>query len=158
MLIGSSRALRVFAFADPVDMRKGFDGLSALVREQLGQDPTSGALYLFVSRNRIRAKVLAWDGTGLCLYSKRLEAGRFAALWGREQDGEVRLSVSELALFLEGCKEVGKRSLSPPEIDPNQQILGDLCGIIEPCSAPLIPTIQARPADDVKPTMPLINS
>lgn len=72
MLISSSRVLRVYAYAAPVDMRKGFDGLSALVREQLGRDPTSGALYLFVSRNRIRAKVLVWDGTGLCLYAKRL--------------------------------------------------------------------------------------
>ena len=70
MLIGSSRQLRVYAFAAPVDMRKGFDGLAALVREQLGHDPTDGSLYLFVSRNRIRAKVLMWDGTGLCLYAK----------------------------------------------------------------------------------------
>lgn len=134
MLMSSSRSLRVFAYADPVDMRKGFDGLAALVREQLGRDPTCGALYLFVSRNRIRAKVLAWDGTGLCLYSKRLEEGRFAPLWGREQDGEVALSMSELALYLEGCEEVGKRSISPPEIDPNRSILNDLSDSLETCS------------------------
>ena len=111
MLIGSSRQLQVYAFAAPVDMRKGFDGLAALVREELGRDPTSGALYLFVSRNRIRAKVLMWDGTGLCLYAKRLEEGRFAPLWRREQDGEVVLSMSELALYLEGG-EIDRRPTS----------------------------------------------
>lgn len=130
MLIGSSRSLRVYAYAAPADMRKGFDGLSALVREDLGRDPTSGALYLFVSRNRIRAKVLVWDGTGLCLYAKRLEQGRFASLWGREQEGEVSLSTTELALFLEGCKAIGKGPISPPEIDPNRKILGDLTDTI----------------------------
>ena len=134
MLMGSSRRLRVFAYAGPVDMRKGFDSLAALVCEELGRDPTSGALYLFVSRDRIRAKVLAWDGTGLCLYSKRLEEGRFAALWGREENGEVALSMSELALYLEGCEEVGKRPISPPEIDPKRSILGDISVNLEPCS------------------------
>lgn len=126
MLISSSRRLKVYAYCAPVDMRKGFDGLSALVREELERDPTSGALYLFVSRNRIRAKVLVWDGTGLCLYAKRLEQGRFAALWGRDRGKEMSLSPTELALFLEGCKAVGKGPISPPEIDPNRNILGDL--------------------------------
>ena len=134
MLMGSSRQLRIYAFAAPVDMRKGFDGLAALVREELRRDPTDGSLYLFVSRNRIRAKVLMWDGTGLCLYAKRLEEGRFAPLWRRERDGEVTLSMSELALYLEGCEEVGRRSISPPEVSPNRQILGDLSDTIEPCS------------------------
>ena len=126
MLIGTSRRLKVYAFAGPVDMRRGFDGLSLLVREELGRDPLDGSLYLFVSRNRIRAKILVWDGTGLCLLAKRLEEGRFAPLWGREQDGEVCLSMSELGLYLEGCEEVGRRRISPLEIDPNRKILGDL--------------------------------
>ena len=126
MLIGISRRLKVFAYAAPVDMRKDFPGLSVLVREELQRDPTDGSLYLFVSRNRIRAKILVWDGTGLCLLAKRLEEGRFAPLWDREEAGEVRLSMSELALYLEGCQEVGRRQFSPPEIDPNRKILGDL--------------------------------
>ncbi|NJL30098.1 MAG: IS66 family insertion sequence element accessory protein TnpB [Thermoanaerobaculia bacterium] len=95
-------------------MRKGFDGLYALVREGLGEDPLSGELYLFVSRDRTRAKVLVWDGTGLCVYSKRLERGRFASLWGASRGGVVRLSGSELQLFLEGCALVGRMPLSPP--------------------------------------------
>ena len=98
-MIGASLSRRVYAYGAPVDMRKGHDGLSAIVREGLGRDPLSGDLYLFVSRNRIRAKVLLWDGTGLCVYAKRLEKGRFARLW-RAQAGEVlELSSSELQLF-----------------------------------------------------------
>ncbi len=115
--------MRVIAYAAPADMRKGFDTLSALIREHLGRDPLSGDLYLFVSRNRIRAKVLAWDGTGACLYTKRLEEGRFACLWRHCGEGEIELTSSELALFIEGCKEVGRRRLSPPKIDPNRPII-----------------------------------
>ena len=117
-MIWNGRAVRVFAHAAPTDLRKGYDGLSALVRESLGRDPTSGDLYLFVSRNRIRAKVLLWDGTGLCLFAKRLEQGRFAALWGCDAPLQIELTSAELELFLEGCSLVGRRRLSPPKIDP----------------------------------------
>lgn len=116
------RRYQVIAYASPADMRKGFDTLSTLIREELGRDPVSGDLYLFVSRNRIRAKVLLWDGTGACVFTKRLESGRFACLWNARGTGEVELSSSELALFLEGCEEVGRRRLSPPQIDPNRPL------------------------------------
>ena len=113
---------RVFAHGAPADLRKGFDGLSALVREHLGAEATSGDLYLFVSRDRTRAKVLFWDGTGLCVYAKRLEQGRFAALWSRLREGQVELSSAELSLFLEGCREVGRQRLSPPPVSPTRKI------------------------------------
>ena len=113
-MIGSTLGRRVYAYGGPVDMRKGYDGLSAVVREGLGRDPLSGDLYLFVSRNRIRAKVLLWDGTGLCVYAKRLEKGRFACLWRARGDEVLELSASELQLFLEGCTLVGRMPLSPP--------------------------------------------
>jgi transposase len=113
-MIGSTRQLRVFAYAAPADMRKGFDGLSALVQQALGRDPLSGDVYLFVSRNRQRAKALLWDGTGLCVYAKRLEQGRFAAPWEHESEGPVQMTMSELALFLEGSRLVGRMVLSPP--------------------------------------------
>ena len=121
-MIGSTRALRVYAYGAPVDMRKGFDGLAALVRQGFDKDPVSGDMFLFVSRNRIRAKVLLWDGTGLCLYAKRLEEGRFARLWRQGESKEIELTQSELQLYLEGCQEVAKRSLSPPEIDPQRPL------------------------------------
>ncbi len=114
-MIGSTRQVAVFAFGGPVDMRKGFDGLAAVVTQQLRRDPLSGDVFLFVSRTRKRAKVLLWDGTGLCIYAKRLERGRFASLW-RESDGDaMRLTMSELSLFLEGSSLVGRVKLSPDE-------------------------------------------
>lgn len=128
-MLSLASSVRVIAYAAPADMRKGFDTLSALIREHLGRDPLSGDLYLFVSRNRIRAKVLAWDGTGACLYTKRLEEGRFACLWQHCDEGELELTSSELALFLEGCKEIGRRRLSPPKIDPNRPIIDRLKAI-----------------------------
>ena len=112
----NSRRVTVWAYTSPADLRKGFDGLSGLVSEELRQDPLGGDLFLFVSRNRIRAKVLYWDGTGLCLYAKRLERGKFACLWRVEEAEPVRLTSTELSLFLEGSKLVGKITLSPPEI------------------------------------------
>ena len=118
-MIWNGRSVRVFAHAAPTDLRKGYDGLSALVRESLGRDPTSGDLFLFVSRNRIRAKVLLWDGTGLCVFAKRIEQGRFAALWERSSSSQIELTSAELSLFLDGCELIGRRRLSPPEMDPH---------------------------------------
>ena len=81
-MIGSNRGLEVLALAEPCDMRKSYDSLSAVVRKELGRNPNSGTLYLFCNKRRTRAKVLMFDGTGLCIYMKRLEKGRFAPLWG----------------------------------------------------------------------------
>lgn len=122
-MIGSSLSRRVYAYGAAVDMRKGHDGLSAMVREGLGRDPLSGDLYLFVSRNRIRAKVLLWDGTGLCVYAKRLERGRFACLWRAQACEVLELSSSELQLFLEGCELVGRVPLSPPQLSEKSLVI-----------------------------------
>jgi transposase len=75
------RRVAVYAYGAPADMRKGFDGLCALVTQRLARDPLNGDVYLFLSRDRVRTKVLHFDGTGLCVYAKRLERGRFASLW-----------------------------------------------------------------------------
>jgi transposase len=110
------RRVRVYALAKPADLRKGFEGLSALVRQELGRDPLSGDLFLFVNRARHRAKVLLWDGTGLCIFAKRLERGRFASPWRDRSRHELALTASELQLFLEGSELVGRVKLSPDEI------------------------------------------
>jgi len=110
------RHVRVHAHAAPADLRKGFEGLSALVRLALRRDPLSGDLFLFVNRSRHRAKVLLWDGTGLCIYAKRLERGRFACLWRDGSRTELSLTTSELQLFLEGSALVGRVKLSPDAI------------------------------------------
>jgi transposase len=116
-MIGSTRQVTVWAYAAPADLRKGFDGLSGLVSQALGRDPLSGDCYLFVNASRRRAKVLLWDGTGLCVYAKRLEQGRFACLWRDAAAGGVRLTMSELQLFLEGSTLVGRVALSPAPFD-----------------------------------------
>ena len=112
-MIGSTRQVAVYAYGAPADMRKGFDGLSALVTQDLGRDPLAGDFYVFTNRTRRRAKVLLWDGTGLCIYAKRLERGRFACLWREPPTAALRLTMSELQLFLEGSALVGRLPLSP---------------------------------------------
>ena len=103
-------------------MRKSFDTLSAVVREQVGHDVLDGALYLFIGKNRRRAKVLFWDGTGLCVLAKRLEKGRFAAPWALNKKTRVlEWTTSELALFLEGSEVVGRIELSPPVWKPEER-------------------------------------
>jgi transposase len=117
-VIGLSRRVRVFAYTRPVDMRKQYDGLYALVVAELKADPLSGDLFLFTNRRRTRAKVLLWDGTGLCLYQKRIERGRFAPLWRGDEEGSFEMTLSELALFLEGSTLAGAFRLSPSPIAP----------------------------------------
>ena len=115
MILGTTRAIRVFAYPRSTDLRKGYNGLFGLVKTGLGRDPLSGELFLFVNRRRDACKVLMWDGTGLCIFQKRLERGRFAPLW-RDDATAARLTTSELALFIEGSELVGRRALSPEAI------------------------------------------
>ncbi|MBM4079950.1 MAG: IS66 family insertion sequence element accessory protein TnpB [Planctomycetes bacterium] len=118
-MIGATRSVRVWACPEPVDLRAGFDGLLSLVTAKLSKDALSGDYFLFTNRDRTSAKVLLWDGTGLCIYHKRLQRGRFARLWQREGESEtVQLTQSELALFLEGCTAIGRIALSPCEYVP----------------------------------------
>jgi transposase len=117
MILGTSRAVRVYAYPEAVDLRKGYDGLFGLVKQGLSRDPLSGELYLFVNKRRDSCKVLVWDGTGLCIFQKRLERGRFASPW-TERGTAVRMTSTELALFVEGCELVGRRRLSPEAVVP----------------------------------------
>ncbi|WP_226895846.1 MULTISPECIES: IS66 family insertion sequence element accessory protein TnpB [Sphingosinicellaceae] len=84
----------------PVDFRKGMDGLAALVTAQLGGDPFSGVVYVFRAKKADRVKLVWWDGTGLCLMAKKLEAGAFS--WPSVHDGVMRLSAAQLAALVEG--------------------------------------------------------
>jgi len=106
------RAVRIFAWPHPADLRKGYNGLFGLVLQGLQRDPLDGELFLFVNRKRSSCKLLFWDGTGLCIFMKRLERGRFADVW--RADSVLELTASELALFVEGCMLVGRQQLSPP--------------------------------------------
>lgn len=103
-------SVRVYVSTRPTDMHKSFDGLSALVSGVLGQDPMAGHLFVFFGRRADRVKVLYWDRTGYCVWSKRLERGRFrlpARVPG--PDGCVEMEAAELGLILEGIDLVGAR-------------------------------------------------
>ena len=91
--------------------RKGYKGLTALVERELGHDVQAGDMYLFVNRRRQAARVLMWDGTGMCLYSKRLSRHhRFPKLWRQGLSrGALQLTAAELNLFLDGVVE-GRRA------------------------------------------------
>ncbi len=116
-MIGLTRAVRVFAYGAPVDMRRGFNGLAAMVEQEIGHDLLRGDVYVFVGRSCRRAKVLYFDGTGLCLLAKRLEKSRFARPWSREEGAVMSLTLSELALFLEGGQLLEKKALAPPTFE-----------------------------------------
>jgi transposase len=99
-VIGPTGAVRVMVATKPIDFRKGMDGLAALVREAMGADPFSGAVYVFRSKRADRVKLIFWDGTGVVLVAKRLEQGEFR--WPKVQDGVMRLSAAQLSALLEG--------------------------------------------------------
>ena len=92
--------VRVLVATKPVDFRKGMDGLAALVKEQLRADPFSGVIFCFRARRADRVKLVFWDGTGLCLFAKRLEGGKFR--WPRIEDGVMRLTPAQLSALVEG--------------------------------------------------------
>lgn len=93
--------MRVFLYGAPADMRKSFDGLSALTKNVLGEDPLSGSLFVFINRRGSQIKVLYFDRSGYCVWSKRLERGRFAH---RNAGLKQPLSVTQLKLLLEGIE------------------------------------------------------
>lgn len=98
--------IRVYLYGQPVDMRKSYDGLYALARHGLNQDPTSGHLFAFVNRRATQMKVLYFDRSGWCLWAKRLEAGRFIGDWSQVRNREMDWTA--LKLMLEGI-EVKRR-------------------------------------------------
>ena len=99
-MIGPQGAVKVLVATKPVDFRKGAEGLAALVKEQMRADPFSGVVYVFRAKRADRIKLIFWDGTGLCLYAKRLEDGQFR--WPKVQDGVMRLTSAQLGALLEG--------------------------------------------------------
>ena len=103
---------KVWLAAGITDMRKGFNGLSALAETVLSEDPFSGHLFVFRGRCGDLIKVVWWDGQGACLFSKRLENGRF--VWPSPADGKVSVTSAQLAMLLEGIAwRIPKRTWQP---------------------------------------------
>lgn len=112
-MIGLPRGVEVFMYPQPCDMRRSFNTLSLLVEQSMRRELLSGDLFLFVSKDRKRSKVLYFDGTGLCLFAKRMESGHhFPAPW---KMARAQLTLSELSLFIEGAAAV-RQTLSPAVI------------------------------------------
>jgi transposase len=113
--------IRVHLYGQPVDMRKSFDGLYAITRLQLGKDPLSGDLFVFISRRASQVKVLYFDRSGLCVWSKRLEAGRFISDWAAVRTREM--DWTSLKLLLEGIVPAQQRKrfrhLQAPQMLPS---------------------------------------
>ena len=100
-MFGLGLATKIYIAVEAVDMRKGFEGLYGLVRDELGADPLSGHLFLFSNRTRTRLKALVWDGSGLWVCAKRLEKGRFR--WPEAEDKHsVMMRPEELAMLVNG--------------------------------------------------------
>jgi len=100
-------SVRIFLASEPVDGRRGMDGLAALVRESFGEDPLSGHLFVFRNRRGDRAKILYWDRSGFWLLQKRLERGVFR--FPSAELPRVEVEAAELALLLEGIDLAGAR-------------------------------------------------
>lgn len=102
-MLSFTGSLKVFVALEACDMRKGFEGLYALASERLGEDPKSGAIFVFSNRRHTRLKLLYWDGTGLWIMSKRLEKGTFS--WPKSSDlksAKLKLTPEALAMLTDG--------------------------------------------------------
>lgn len=108
-MFGLTAATRIYLYRGACDMRKSFDGLCGIIRSDLGADPLSGSLFVFVNRRRSKVKLLYWDRDGLALWYKRLEQGCFMLPARCPEDGHIERR--DLAMLLEGIvpEKVGKR-------------------------------------------------
>ena len=103
---------RVWLAAGVTDMRRGFNTLAAPAEQVLAEDPFSGHLFVFRGRRGDLLKIIWWDSQGACLFSKRLEHGRF--VWPAAQDGKISLTAAQLAMLLEGIDwRIPKRTWRP---------------------------------------------
>ena len=99
VMLSFSGSLKVFVAVEACDMRKGFNGLHALVTQRLGEDPRAGALFVFTNKRHSRIKILCWDGTGFWVLSKRLEEGTFS--WPKNLESQItKLSLTPQALAM----------------------------------------------------------
>jgi transposase len=114
-MIQFSAHMRILVATQPLDMRKGIDGIAALCKQVLGENPMSGAVFLFVSRSRKHLRILTYDGQGFWLCTKRLSSGRFP-YWpepGKESVWLKELQGCEAQILLHGGDPRGVKVASP---------------------------------------------
>ena len=100
---------RIFAYTGVADMRKGFDGLSGIVREEFQSDPTDGSLFMFINRRRDRMKLLHFDGGGFWLYYRLLESGTFEELKSVPGSCQLQMDATELSMLLSGVSLIASQ-------------------------------------------------
>jgi transposase len=100
---------RIFAYTGIADMRKGFNGLSGIVREEFQSDPTDGSLFIFINRRRDRMKLLYFDGDGFWLYYRLLESGTFEELKSEPGSCQLRMDATELSMLLSGVSLIASQ-------------------------------------------------
>lgn len=96
--------LRVWLYQPAVDMRRSFDGLAAIAKNQMQEDPLSGHLFVFINKRRTYLKVLFFDRSGYCIWAKRLEAGQFGFIGSTRADNKQALDFSALKLLIDGLE------------------------------------------------------
>ena len=101
-MLSFSNNIKIFAFSPATDMRKGFNGLSGIIREEFQADPTDGSLFIFINRRRDRMKMLYFDGGGFWLYYRLLEAGTFEELKNPDHAAYLTIDATQLTMLLSG--------------------------------------------------------
>lgn len=125
-MLSISPAVRIYLASEPIDMRKGFDGLTAIVENQLEEDVYSGNLFVFVSKRGDRVKILYWDRGGFIQFYKRLEKGRFKLPKGGDACASIDLESAQLAMLIEGIDY--SRVRTPIRWEPKKNVRSAVLG------------------------------
>jgi len=108
-MLNLSPGIKIYVYTPVTDMRKGFNGLSGIVRSEFGADPADGSLFVFINRRRDRMKILHFDGGGFWLYYRLLEAGTFEELKGANDLCRLQIDATQLSMLLSGVSLVASR-------------------------------------------------
>ena len=108
-MLSFASGMKIVVYTQVTDMRKSFNGLSGIVREEFGADPTDGSLFIFINRRRDRMKLLHFDGGGYWLYYRLLEAGTFEELKPKDDSCRLQLDSTELSMLLSGVSLVASQ-------------------------------------------------
>jgi len=104
LIFGLPGHISYFIYSQPTDMLKSFDGLGGIVRNELGRNPLSGDIFIFINRRRTMIKILVWDNGGFVIYYKRLETGTFEMPLREEHERSIQIGRDDLMMILEGIK------------------------------------------------------
>jgi transposase len=105
-MLSLASGVKIFVYTQATDMRKGFNGLSGIVRSEFQSDPTDGSLFIFINRRRDRMKLLHFDGGGFWLYYRLLEAGTFEDLKPKDDSCRLQIDATQLSMLLSGVSLV----------------------------------------------------